>query len=75
LLEVNGNEEYQNTVIRAGVALFGIDTGLISIYRNEEYVEFYCYSIPVRVRSVSLPLKTSNRFFLLSIILRKGATV
>lgn len=43
-LEVNGNETYQNTVVRDGVELFGVDTGLIHIYRSENCVEFYCYS-------------------------------
>jgi len=65
LLEVNGNEEYQNTVIRDGVELFGIDTGLINIYRSEDFVEFYCYSGHTRQSAIS-HLALENKQSLLS---------
>lgn len=64
-LEVNGNEEYQNTVVRDGAEIFGIDTGLVHVYRSDRCVEFYCYSGNSRQSAIK-ELALNNRAVLLS---------
>lgn len=44
LLQTNGTEEYQSTVVKDGFELFGMDLGMLLIEKSEGSVEFFSCS-------------------------------